>query len=197
VIRMDIVSVFHNQVNFSEHEALKLQIAEHHPEGGYRFVGVDNRINNRGFAVGCNRGALAAGLDSPIIGFINPDTWVGGSFIREVEKVVAQGVTITGCRYGKSEHELNLWGVRDWVCGASFFVTREFFTRVGGFDEQFVWGWEETDLIRQAQAAGNPVRSIDLPLRHSSPDMDTPQDIRYKNYHFAAGGKRFNQKWAR
>lgn len=164
----------------------------------YSFTVVDNSVENRGFAGGCNYGALHPALNSPIIGFLNPDVQVEGPFLDTVAAVMAdQHVVITGSSFGKPQHELAIWGVRDWVCGAAFFVRRDWFAARGGFDPQFVWGWEETDLIRQAQQEGRVVRSVALPIYHDSPADNSLEDAAYKNRHFDEGGRRYFQKWGR
>lgn len=196
-LRADLVTVFHNEHNYRQHQQLRAMLGRHEPGGGYAFIRVDNRRTNRGFGGGCNAGAFTKGANSPIIGFLNPDAIIRGPFIDKVSSTLTGPIVITGCRFNKPTRELNDWGVADWVCGAALFVTRHWFTSVGGFDPQFVWGWEETDLIRQAQAAGYGCRSIDLPIEHDSPSTDSPTDSRYKQYHFKLGAQRFYSKWPR
>lgn len=195
--RIDIVTVYHNDANhqlwLEQHDAL----TKHEPHGGYRHIGVDNRLKNRGFAAGCNLGALHAKATAPIIGFLNPDAVVEGPFIDTVSRTINGAVVITGCRYDKSAKELAIWGVNDWVCGATLFVDRKWFESVGGFDEQFVWSWEETDLIRTAESHGLECRSVELPITHASPSDDSPADSNYKAFHFTQSQRRFARKWGR
>lgn len=187
---IDVVTVTHNDVNQAQAADLGLALSEH----DVTYTIVDNSIINRGFGPACNRGAQVG--DAPIIGFLNPDVTIHGMFVKPVVDTLIDDVVITGNRFGKPRRELRQWGVHHWVCGATFFVTREFFEERGGFDEQFIWGWEETDLIRQAQACGKRVVSQELPLHHASPDIDSHKDARYKNYHFDRGSKLYNAKWA-
>jgi GT2 family glycosyltransferase len=193
----DLVTVFHNDTNHAQHIELRDAIGRHEPLGGYRFIAVDNRTTNRGFARACNLGALGVGADAPIIGFLNPDLEVHGPFLDKVAATINDRVVIAGERFGKAHHELAFWGVQDWVCGAAFFVQRTWFEAVHGFDEQFEWAWEETDLIRQAQADSRTCRSIPLPVKHGSPDVDSPTDVQYKRTHFQRGSQRFYSKWGR
>lgn len=196
--KIDIVTVFHNERNYKQHLELREQIAKVHPEGGWRFIGVDNREINRGFARACNLGAFNEKATAPIIGFLNPDCEVYARFIPAVEKMFEAGrskTVITGCRYGKAKRELDIWGVHDWVCGAAMFVRRKWFTEVGGFDEQFVWGFEETDLIRRAERAGLRCESTRLPIKHSSPTEEMPEDAQYKRHYFELSGRRYHRKW--
>lgn len=194
-LRADLVTVFHNEENFEQHKQLRAALLQHEPDGGFAFITVDNRKNNRGFAVGCNLGAFCEGATAPIIGFLNPDTIINGPFLDAVAAALVPPVVITGCRFGKPQDELTTWGVREWVCGAAMFVQRNWFTTVGGFDTQFVWGWEETDLIRQAEAQNKICRPIDLPIQHASPTHNSEQDKRYKQYHHNQGAQRFYSKW--
>jgi hypothetical protein len=194
-LRADIVTVYHNDQNFEQHRHLRAALIEHEPGKQFAFIGVDNRANNRGFAGGCNVGAFADGAKAPVIGFLNPDATVTGPFLDTVIATLVPPVVITGCRFGKAKAELVDWGVQDWVCGAAMFVSRAWFTSVGGFDTQFVWGWEETDLIRQAEAQHMRCRSIILPIQHASPVQNSEKDERYKQYHFNRGAQRFYSKW--
>lgn len=192
---IDIVTVVHNATNTAQAVDLEKAIAAHE-DNEFQFVVVDNSTENRGFAKACNWGALHPDVRSPIIGFLNPDVVVNGPFIDAVRAALEDpNVVITGCRFGKPARELAIWGVQDWVCGAAFFVKRSFFAPRHGFDEQFVWAWEETDLIRQAEHEGLRVRSIQLPLEHASPSGDSSQDIIYKRRNFELGAQRFEAKW--
>lgn len=192
---LDIVTIFHNDKNFAESTELWKQIREHEPVGDYTFNVVDNQADNRGFSRGCNVGAVRG--DSPIIGFLNPDAQVTGPFIDAVVDVLAQHpeVVITGCDHGKPQREVQGWGLRNWVCGCTMFVRRDWFDEVGGFDERYIWSFEDTDLCRQAEAQGHKVMPIDLPLEHESPDENSPEDIRYKQRNFALANEQFWRKW--
>lgn len=193
---IDLVTVVHNDTNKALAIELEAAIGSHE-DVEFLFIKVDNSQENRGFAKGCNWGAFHPEARNPIIGFINPDVVVSGPFIDQVRAALEpDDVVITGCRFGKPANELAIWGVSDWVCGATFFVKRSFFTQAGGFDESYPWSWEETDLIRQAEAKGLRVRSIDLPLQHASPTDDSPADRIYKERNFALGQQRFAQKWS-
>lgn len=195
-ITVDLVTVYHNATTYELALNLVTQLEEHEPDGGFQLVGVDNRINNRGFAAACNLGALAPETGkAPIIGFLNPDIKIHGAFIDQVKRTLNGPVVITGCRFNKAQAELDIWGVTDWVCGAAFFVKRDWFKSVHGFDKQFTWAWEETDLIRQAEDQRLQCCSIELPIEHTSPTDDPPQDVAYKQFHFAQGQKRFSRKW--
>lgn len=197
---VDIVTVFHREENYKLAMALAAAIDRYDPWIPWEFIGVDNRVNNVGFAKGCNIGARQG--TAPVIGFLNPDLEVHGPFLgRVLDTLAYPGCVITGSNFGKHPNEYKkTWRCDDWVCGAAMFVRRDFFEMMHGFDEQFVWGWEETDLIRRAQAhlpRKNPVRSIDLPFLHDSPSDNPPEDVEYKHKHFEAGAELFWRKWPR
>lgn len=195
---IEIVTVFHKDENAALAEQLHEAVSKHEDESLFSFIGVDNREVNRGFSRGSNYGALQLAEGAPYIGFLNPDCVVKGPFIERVVTLLRQPeIVITGCRFGKPQHELRVWGVKDWVCGAALFVERDWFEEVGGFDERFVWGWEETDLIRRAEVQGRLCRSTKLPIHHVSPSDDTPEDIRYKHHYFDQGQVEFYRKWGR
>lgn len=193
--RIDIVTVFHNEKNFAQSLELSRSVTKHETDGGYRLIGVDNRRKNRGFAQACNLGAFHPTADAPIIGFLNPDLVVAGPFIDLVEQTLVRPVVITGHRFDKPQRELDLWGLRNWVCGAALFVERTWFLSVGGFDPQFVWSFEESDLIRQAEMTGLACKALPLPFEHRSPDEDTLEDAAYKRLHFAQAHDRYYRKW--
>jgi GT2 family glycosyltransferase len=190
---IDIVTVVHNKKNKLQAEEMVNSLLKLETE--FRFYLHSNEVENLGFSMGCNLAASKG--SSPIIGFLNPDVVVQGRFIDQVEAQFEDNpsLVITGCRFGKAQSELRHWGVNDWVCGATFFVKREWFESVGGFDENYVWAWEETDLVRQAEAGGLLVRSIDLPLKHASPSDDSYEDAAYKNLWFEKGRDYYNKKW--
>lgn len=193
---IDVVTVFHREENYRQAQDLERSLKIHDRKDRHTFIGIDNREYNRGFAKGCNEGAWLG--DSPVIAFLNPDVEIDGDIFTPVLDVFAADnrCVITGEKFGKHPREYQKhWGCDDWVCGAAFFVRRDFFRAMGGFDVNFVWGWEETDLIRRAQEQGYYAKSIWLPLRHSSPTENSPEDHIYKNHHFDRGARLFFRKW--
>jgi GT2 family glycosyltransferase len=190
----DIVTVYHNDAAFKDSLVLEKQVTEH-ASFPFHVIGVDNRVENRGFSAACNLGTATG--SSPIIGFLNPDCVITGDFMTPVVEMFETYplVVITGERFGKGRHELRVWGCHDWVCGACLFVRRDFWESVGGFDNQFFWAWEETDLIRQAQKLGFRVKSLNLPVHHESPSDDSFEVGQWKNKWFDIGARRFYAKW--
>lgn len=195
MIEFDIVTVFHNEKNFQQQVELSRRLAQHATKP-YLLIGVDNREQNRGFAKACNFGARIG--TAPVIGFLNPDVNIAGPFMDQVlDAFHDPKVMVTGERYNKPPREVTSWGCHDWVCGACFFVRRSWWQRLKGFDERYIWSWEETDFIRRTQAEGGIVKSIALNIHHASPTADAPIDSKYKQEHFSAGARLFATRWGR
>lgn len=195
----DLITVTHNNTNERLADELEAALYRFEDEGNFSYHNHSNRRVNLGFAKACNTGAFREGATRPYIGFLNPDLIIEGPFLRLIEEVFESDprIVITGERFAKPTQELRIWGVKDWVCGAAFFVRRDWFTEVGGFDSEYEWAWEETDLIRQAQSNGMKVRSVKLPLKHSSPTDDSETDSEYKEFHSKRSQKRFYEKWSK
>jgi GT2 family glycosyltransferase len=189
----DIVTVYHTQPAMEDAARLYSEV-ERHCSLPFTFITVDNRIDNRGFARGCNVGVSQGG--HAYIGLLNPDCHVKGDPLQPVVDAFRDPViVITGERFEKQETEVRAWGCTDWVCGAAFFVRRSFWERVGGFDERYVWAWEETDMIRRAEQMGYRAKSIRLPVEHSSPRDDSEGTSAYKNHWFEHGARVFRDTW--
>jgi len=192
--KIDIVTVHHNSKNLLQ--SLELEKALHYylPNNSFTFTNISNIEKNRGFAAGCNLGATYH--SNEIIGFLNPDVEVLGDFYQEVVDTINKGITITGNRFGKPSRELSIWKVKDWVCGATFFVERTFFEQACGFDERYFMYFEESDLIKRAEMGGYQVKSKELPLFHQSPIDDSEEDIKFKTYQFDRSAKLYYKKWS-
>jgi GT2 family glycosyltransferase len=193
----DIITVIHNDTNELLAERLYKDLRSHEDESLFNFYVHSNKNINIGFGKGCNAGAFRSGASNPYIGFLNPDVKVSGPFLIEVvQKFSEPDVVITGNSFNKPRNELDAWGVQNWVCGATLFVKRDWFTSVGGFDPEYEWSFEETDLIRQAEQSGLICSPIETPhLAHTSPSNDSWEDANYKDYHFRAGAQYFYGKW--
>jgi len=159
-----------------------------------KFIVVDNRPVNRGFAKACNLGAREVTAD--VIGFLNPDVHIHATFGRQIEECLAAMPEVMACgmRYGKSDVMLEAWCVNRWICGACFFVRREWFEQLGGFDEQFVFGFEETDFIRRTEQSGREIAEIELPIDHESPEDDSLEVMVYKTYWLNVGWRLYKEK---
>lgn len=187
----DIVTVFHNTEAQRAALRLKRQLEETSLLP-FKFIQVDNRIENRGFAKACNLGARDG--DSPFIGFLNPDLIVKGDITEPILKSLHGGAAVAGERFGKEDRILEAWGVQNWVCGAAFFVARGIWDLLNGFDEGYVWGHEETDFIRRVELIGQRVESVDLPVVHGDLE-DRPEDTEYKRFYYEQSRERFSRRW--
>jgi GT2 family glycosyltransferase len=196
MIHADLVTVIHNDTQQAQLDRLRGQLAEHEPDGGYRLIAVYNRTRARGFARACNLGALHPEVDAPVIGFLDPDLHITGPFLAAVTATLSDPVIITGARFDKPDSELRSWGVRDWVSNSALFVQRRWFAATDGYDEQFTWGWQDTDLIRRAERQGLRCQPADLRL-HLETSTDTAQDARYKHTSYSRGAQSYYRKWGR
>jgi len=201
---IDFVTVSYNDKTQLQTAELIRALAIYHPAIAYkwRLFQIDNSIKNRGFAAACNIGARLSNDPhaAEILGFVNPDVQIIGAFIEQVEAAfdADERRMIVGHRFGKKQEAVAAWGLFDWVCGAAFFIRRAWFEKLGGFDERFVWAWEETDLCMATQAQGLIVKSINLPIKHQSPSpMEEPTSVLlYKQLHMQRGQKLYKEKWS-
>lgn len=59
-------------------------------------------------------------------------------------------------------HDSTWW----WAHGACFFISRDFFLQLGGFDERFYLYMEDVDFGRRLSAAGGEVADLSFRLSH-------------------------------
>lgn len=187
---VDFVVVSYNSTR--ETGRLLLQLAMTYP-GEHTVTVVDNSRENRGFARASNMAAAQG--SSPIIAFLNPDIVLAPGWADETIAALMSdpGLAIAGPRLDDGipwPRDVSSRGLKSWVCGACYFVRREFFDRAGGFDERYYFSFEETDLCRQAEQAGLRVQTIGEPrvkhLRH-----DTP----FHKEQFRIAAKKYAEKW--
>lgn len=191
---MDIITVSHNETNERQADAMLNSVECLEEPGSVELIHISNRKENRGFAKACNLGVSAG--TSQYIGFLNPDCMIGGPFVSDTIRVLESGVSVTGCRFNKPDSHLREWGVKEWVCGAAFFTTRKHFEALGGFDERFVWSFEETDFIRRTEEAGGVVMPGHFTIKHHHNQRDDmPEDLVYKEREFALAKVAYNDKW--
>lgn len=190
----DVVTVFHCERNYRQTLELEETLRAFDLEARFVFWGVDNRTINRGFAKACNLGAREG--TAPLIAFLNPDLVPEGPILGPLVELFENDdrLVIAGERFGNDTYWEG-WGCRDWVCGALMVVRRDWFELTGGFCEDYVWGFEETDLVRRAQQQRYKVRSVVLPVKHLSGVDDTKTDQAYKRQHMGEGGRVFRSRW--
>lgn len=150
------------------------------PEGDPRFVPMPQR-ENLGFAAGNNR--AAQGAQAPWLALLNPDAeaepdWLS-QLLAEAER--RPDCVIFGSTQRRADHPGILDGTGDclsayglaWrsgfgkpvtatlpegemfaACGAAMMVRRDWFERLGGFDERFFCYVEDVDLCFRARLQG-------------------------------------------
>jgi len=173
---------------------LLLQLSMTFP-GQHTVTVIDNTLDNRGFAKACN--IAAAQGASPTVAFLNPDLILAPNWADETLAALASDpdLVIAGPRLDDGlpwPRDVSSRGIRNWVCGACFFVRRDFFESVGGFDERFFFMFEETDLCRQAEDAGLRVATIGEPrvkhIRHNTA---------FHSEQLRAGAAVYVEKWGK
>ncbi|MDE2589913.1 MAG: glycosyltransferase family 2 protein, partial [Patescibacteria group bacterium] len=139
---------------------------------------IENNIN-AGYGKACNLGAKSVSDPAPYIAIANSDIWVkqdwfynlkkpfenpnvfavGPKLLNQANRIVGCGVfvqnnrlTIRGWMY-PPQHFSNEEEV-DSLCGAFFIADRKKFDELEGFDPQFHFYFEESDLFLRAKEKG-------------------------------------------
>jgi GT2 family glycosyltransferase len=132
---------------------------------------------NYGFGGGSNRGAKIA--RGKYLFFLNPDVWLEPNCLEELvrhaegekikvagplvldydsddrQKVGASGFDLFGCLMPLKPREISQ-NTR-FAAGPFFFISRELFQKLGGFDDEFFLFNEEMDLSWRAWVAGESI----------------------------------------
>lgn len=81
----------------------------------------------------------------------------------------------------------------DWVSGAAFLLSHDFFTTLNGFDEEFFLYFEDVDLCQRARARGGKVLYFPhVSVEHSSGQSASSK--RTQKQHFYASQDRYFKK---
>ena len=145
-----------------------------------------------GYGVGCNRGAAVA--RGKYLLFVNPDIWFEADCLQQLvdhaEHSTAKIFTFTeypydggaqkGVAYGRGAAGFDIFGCLlpprsnekpgpIFAVGSFYFIRKELFDGLGGFDSQFFLYNEEMDLSWRALIAGETIESIpQARLHHAS-----------------------------
>lgn len=161
---------------------------------------------NRGFGVGCNRGAQEATTDFLL--FLNPDAALQPGALEALEAAMdryPQASALNprlmdgeGKPYFKHRSVLlarSAWMKRGWpdrdcvvpvLSGAALFVRRDAFAAVGGFDPAIFLYHEDDDLsLRLARECGPLMFIRDAEVRHleGHSTVRSPQSAAFKAFH--------------
>lgn len=150
-------------------------------QDGERFI-FHTLGENLGFAAACNIGAnLSSGS---ILHFLNPDTELNPGANGDYLKVIGDPgkiyVTPLVNRDGSPENDKMVlpvlrdifwWNVnrkraRFWCKGASVILSRDNFSKVGGWSEDYFMYGEDMDLFYQFWMHGLVISTLDTPIFH-------------------------------
>lgn len=186
-------------------------LIENEQNGGYA------RACNQGIAAGKNEYVVILNSDikvtkgwlQPLIDTLksNPDIGVvGPKMINELKQIVGAGVTkldaFCGPRGWMAPDREGLFDVQEdcySVGGACYMIRRKALTRVGAFDENYFFYFEETDLSLRMLEKGYRVvycpKSKIVHYHEGSLDKNNVQERSQRNFFFEESQKRFTRKW--
>ena len=145
-----------------------------------------------GYGVGCNHGAARA--RGKYLFFVNPDIWFEANCLQQLvqhaENSTAKVFTLTelpynggpikGMAYGRGSAGFDIFGCLlghrsneklepVFAVGSFYFIRKDLFDKLGGFDSKFFLYNEELDLSWRALIAGETIESIpQARLHHAS-----------------------------
>lgn len=126
---------------------------------------------NTGFGPGNNRGVEVATGD--ILAFVSNDVNVNGDYIAPIQAAMENdplglyGAEIFSHNTGWNTFEEI--GTIPYVAGWCVVAERQFWQKIGTWDEQFIpCDYEDLDLSYRVKQANFPLIELDLPLKHDS-----------------------------
>ncbi len=110
----------------------------------------------------------------------NPQEWSSGDVVTPLSTVWNKIATPKKNRCNSVESV-------GWVTGAAFFISKDLFTDIGGFDEKFFLYFEDVDLCRRIKAKdfeiGIDPKSQMTHIAGTSRDSDKSRDEHYAQSH--------------
>ena len=213
----------HNLQNVEKHgnASLQLLIIENKNNENYAYV------NNQGAEIAKGKYLVFLNNDTyPFPGWldaiakefhINPDVGIQGAKLLYENGTIQHAGMIFGVRPGRPEEPYHAYLTADpslplvnrrremqFVTGACLAIRNELFRQIGGFDEEYIFGWEDTDLCMKVNTSGKKIiynpeavlyhyESGTKKLRQAKGEdmleLDTPKEIRNR--------ERFMSKWSR
>ncbi|MCL5990545.1 MAG: glycosyltransferase, partial [Bacteroidetes bacterium] len=145
----------------------------------------------------------------------NPDVGIQGAKLLYENGTIQHAGMIFGSRPGRPEEPYHAYLTADpslplvnrrremqFVTGACLAIRSELFRQVGGFDDEYIFGWEDTDLCMKVNTSGKKIiynpeavlyhyESGTKKLRQANGEdmleLDTPKEIRNR--------ERFMSRW--
>jgi hypothetical protein len=148
-------------------------------------IKIINQKKNVGFGTGHNIGAKEA--QGEILLFLNPDTEILEDISPVINLFENENIGVVGLKLKKENGEIQEWSAgketslwrliknnigfsasrkiwlsskpikADWVSGAAFFIRKDLFNKLGGFDENFFMYYEDEDLCKRVRESGRKI----------------------------------------
>jgi len=131
---------------------------------------------NVGFATACNQGAAAGTAE--VVGFLNPDIILPDGWFYHIASAFGDPrVALAAPQLVDSRGARQPGLSRHWATAACLFLRRSAFDALGGFDENYFFGWEDIDLVRRAYMEGMVFRSVpEAEVRHLGRKAPRPKE---------------------
>jgi hypothetical protein len=140
-----------------------------------------------GFARSCNNGAKLNKALGEFVLFLNDDVRLGENFFADLIKPFADAkVGIVGAECSETGFGVN---------GSVMCIRRELFERIGGFDENYFFMWEDNDMCRNVKRRGFTIAISGADAKHKGKDsINTGSEFWRVNYY--KGKNYYEQKWS-
>lgn len=158
-------------------------------ENGYGpYLTVIFNEENLGFAKACNQGTSLG--EAEIIVFLNTDVELSDGWLEGVLAAFEDPeVAIAGSQQVKPDGQLSRY--TNFISGACLAVRRDWFESVGGFDEQFFFGYDDLDLSYRAVLDGRKYVTTEPAIVHLCRGSHDDHTSAY----IEEAGKLFRRKW--